>query len=261
MHKVTKIDYEEILEKDELEKKDEQLSHKKKNRKKRRRKKQVLFVSIILGIFALYLLSDYSNITVVIVDGSTLNSKQEIMNIGKVSYGEKSIFNTSSAIEKRLEEHVFIESAKVSKSWDGVVHIQIEEKRILGYYIEDDKKYLLVEGKDPIAIDEKVEVAHLPYLFDLTEEQKQAYMKACQDVEIEYLSLISEVKHYETTYDNNMLELVMQDGHIVFTSMDGLSLLNWYTTTIKGVSSADKCIMFIEETNTITTQTCDKVVE
>ncbi len=253
------VDYKKVFDKNEQEKKKEDLDRKKSLRKVKKKRNRILLFTLGLMIVALYMFSEYSNTRIVMINGSSVFSKQELLDMAKIEYNKKMVLYPNFLIEKRLEENVFIEEANVSKSWDGIITISLVEKDVLGYYIEEGESYLLVKGEESKLIANGISLKNVPFIYDLDEKQREKYVKSCEDVDVQYLSLISEISHYETSYDDNMLQLSMQDGHSVYTTMDGFQLLNWYTTTIKGVSSANKCIMFIEETNTITTQDCESL--
>ena len=49
----------------------------------------------------------------------------------------------------------------------------------------------------------------------------------------------------------------MQDGHIVFTTMDGLKLLDNYLEMLKALNTTHKCITFVEETNSSYSEKCE----
>lgn len=261
MSKKQYVDFDDVFEKSELEKKEDQLNKRKKRRPVIRRRRRLMVFITVVSIITIYMCTDYSSIRVVLTYGNTVYSKQELLSIAEIEYNTKSILYPWFIIENRLEDDVFIENARVSISWDGIMSIEIEERRVLGYYEEEGEFYLLIENEESELINAGVSLKNVPYIYNLNEEQRLNYMEACVEVETSYLSLISEISHYETSYDDNMLMLSMQDGHTVYTTMEGFNLLNWYTTTIKGVSSANKCILFIEETNTITTQSCDEEEE
>lgn len=257
MARLESYNLDDVLQNDELEQRENIANENKQKKKRRRKRRRRLFVMLLIAIAIVYAISDYSNIRIVEISGNSYYSKQQIMNISGISYDMKSILAPSFLIDKRLEEDSLIKSASISKTWDGIVNIEIEEEKLIGYYIKDGKNYLIVDDGDDILIEDENKLANVPYLVDLNKEQMNSYKKAIQSVDKESVWLISEISHYETSYDENMLKLIMQDGHVVFTTFKGLSLLDSYTEMLKELRTDLKCIMFAEETNTMYSEKCE----
>ena len=250
-------DFDDVLQNDELEERESIANENKRKKKMRRsRRRKFLFILVLL-LIVVYFVSDFSNINVVETSGNEYYSKQQIMKIANISYDAKSIFAPSFLIENRLENDALIKDASVSKSWGGVISVRIEEEKLLGYYIDKNKYYLWVPNEDPIQMEDKDKLANVPYLNGLNKEQMGMFAKSIKDVKKENIALISEVLHYETSYDKNMLKLIMQDGHIVYTTFKGLALMDSYTEMLKGLKTDLKCIVFAEETNTMYTTQCE----
>ena len=83
------------------------------------------------------------------------------------------------------------------------------------------------------------------------------YKENLKNVDSENIWMISEIVHYKTSYDKNMLKLYMQDGHIVLTTMKGLSMLDNYLEMLKALNTTHKCITFVEETNSSYSEKCE----
>lgn len=249
--------YDEVLQEDELEQRENRANEsKRRKRKRRRRSRRMLLILIVLLIVA-YFGSQYSNIRIVELKGNSYYSKQEVMALAKIRYDMKSILAPSFLIEKRLSNDTMIKSASVHKSWNGVVSIALEEEKRLGYYEKEGKKYLLIESSEDILVKDVEQTVDVPFLNGLNEKQRSRYRKEAITLDLESLALISEVSHYETSYDKDMLQLTMQDGHIVRTTYEGLKMLDSYKEMLKGVKTDLKCIVFAEETNTMYTEKCD----
>ncbi len=255
--KKQKYDFDEVLQNDELEERESIANESKRKKKVRRKRRRKLVLLLIVSVAVFYLISDYSNVNVVEMNGNEYYSKQQIMKIAGISYDSKSVFAPSFLIRNRLEDDELIKEASVSKSWDGVVSIQLEEEKLLGYYMDKDDYYLLVDSEDAILMKDKDKLANVPYLNGLNKQQIAGFKKYIKDVKKENILLISEVLHYETSYDKNMLKLVMQDGHIVYTTYKGLPLMDSYTEMLKGLNTDLKCVVFAEETNTMYTTKCE----
>lgn len=247
----------ELFEEDELEKRTRIASEQKHKKMKfrKRRKRTILF--LLFAVILAYFISDYSNIRVIDISGTNFYTKEEIMKIAKLEYGTKSILSPWFVIEKRVEEAPVVEDAKVKKSWNGIVKIQITEEKMLGYHIVDKKAYLIIDGKDDQLVEDETLLATIPYISNMDDEFLQKYKEAIKDVSASNLRLVSEISKYETSYDENMLKIQMEDGHIVYSSLDGLKNLDYYNEILKGLKTTHKCIVFAEESNAAYSQKCE----
>lgn len=259
MARLESYNYDDVLQNDELEERENIANRNKEKKKRRRKRRRRLLALLLIALAVVYAISDYSNVRIVEISGNSYYSKQQIMNIAGISYDMKSILAPSFLIDKRLEDDSLIKNAKISKTWDGIITIEIEEEKLVGYYTKDGKNYLIADGDKDVLIKEQDQnkLANVPYLVDLDTKQIASYKKAIDKVEKESIWLISEISHYETSYDQNMLKLIMQDGHVVYTSFAGLSLLDSYTEMLKELRTDLKCIMFVEETNTMYSEKCE----
>lgn len=255
--KAKQYDLDEVMQNDELEERESIANENKRKKKIRRKRRRRLLLAAIIALCTVYFISDFSNINVVEMNGNEYYSKQQVMDIAKISYDSKSVFAPAFLIKSRLEKDELIKDAKVSKSWDGVVTIHLSEEKLLGYYMENDKYYMLVDNEEAIEMNDKDKLANVPYLNGLNKKQIQSFKESVKKVKKENILLISEVLHYETSYDKNMLKLIMQDGHIVYTTFNGLQLMDSYTEMLKGLKTDLKCVVFAEETNTMYTTKCE----
>lgn len=247
----------DVLQNDELEEREKIALTNKIKRRKRRKRIRITCFLLFLTIFIVYMISDYSNIQIIETTGNVYYSKQQIMEKSKISYEKKSMMVPSFLIEKRLKKDPMIKNVEVDKEIHGVVRIQVEEEKLLGYYEKQGNYYLLIRGEEDVLIKDKAKLANVPYLVDLNKSLIEEYKKQMDLVDKSSIYLVSEVARYETSYDANMLELTMQDGHVVHTSIADLKLLNQYTEILKGLKSELKCIVFVGETGSMYTEKCE----
>lgn len=256
---MARIDYEleDVLQKDELEKREEEATTRKRKKQKRRKRRKFMLLILFFSGIVIYFVSDYSNVRVIEVKGNVFYTKKQVVDTAGITYGMKSIMSPSFLVEKRLEEDTLIKEVSVSKTWDGVISIRIEEENLVGYYQKGKSHYLIIQGEEDKKVEDAKSLAMAPYLVDLNGTQREQYAKALQDVEAKYIRMISEVSHHETTYDSNMLKLIMQDGHIVYTSMHGLKNIAYYKDILKGLNTTHRCIVFAEESNAAYSEKCE----
>lgn len=257
MAKLESYNLDDVLQNDELEERENIANENKLKKKRRRKRRRRIFLFLLIAIAIVYMISDYANIRIVELSGNSYYTKQQIMKKAEISYDMKSVLAPGFLIENRLKSDVLIKNATVNKSWDGIIKINISEEKLVGYYTKDGKDYLIIDGEEDVLVKEEGKLANVPYIVDLNQKQLAEYKKAIDDVKKENIWLISEISHYETSYNENMLKLTMQDGHVVYTSFAGLKMLDSYTEMLKSLNTDLKCIMFAEETNTMYTEKCE----
>ncbi len=251
------INIDEVMEQDEFEKREALIKRQKALRKKRKRRFRLSLFLFVLLIVAVYVFSPVSNLNIIHVNGNKIYNEEEVIEIAEVVEGNKTITYIPHFVEQKLEADSLIKEAYVSTDFFNRLNIEIVEEKGVAYYSKEGQHYILLENGEEILVSEMKDVIELPYLVDLDEAQRKLFVEGAKEVAPSDLALVSEVSHYSTSYDKNMVEMLMQDGLKVRSTMDGIALLEYYTDTVKGITSSDKCIMFIEETNTIATQSCD----
>lgn len=242
------VDFDSILEKDEQETRyDKVIKHRKKLKLRRKRVKVLLILLFVICVGA-YMFSSLSDVKIIKVKNNVIYSQQQILDKAGVQYNDKLILHPAFFMERALESDELIKSVTIHKNYiSGAIYIDVQEEKVIGYYQEGEGKYVLLEnGKTIEMTSTKLSLISSPFIVNLDEEQRSLLAKKLSDIEQADIGLISEVRHYETSYDNNMLELLMQDGHIVRTSFDGLKLLVDYRKILENVKSNLRCINFVE---------------
>lgn len=253
------VDFKKALAKSDTEKRhDKILKKSKKRRIRKKRLKRLTIISIII-LFVGYLLSSLSDIKILKVNNNIIYSQSEILDKAGLHYGGKIIFHPWLWVEHQLKSDPFIESATVSKDYfSGAIYIDIKEEKVVGHYKDKEKNYILLANGESVELNEnQIALISSPYIHELDQKQREKLANALKDIKAENIALISEIRYYSTSYDNNMLELLMQDGHIVRSTYDGLKLLKDYRQILEGINSDLRCITFDEATNSSFTSTCE----
>ncbi|TDW08372.1 cell division septal protein FtsQ [Breznakia blatticola] len=253
------IDLDGVLRKDEQEiRRDNVLKNRRKRKLRRKRLKRFSIVILIVVIIG-YMVSDFSNIRVMKVNNNVIYTQQEILKKANLSYDSKMIMHPGMWIEHKLKEDEFIDDVSVSKNYlTGAIYIDVTEAKVIGHYEEDGKSYvLLANGKSVEMKDNQLALISSPYIKDLNKTQRADLANMLAQIDAENLALISEIRYYKTSYDDNMLELVMSDGHIVRSSYDGLALLKNYRKILEGLNDKLRCINIQESSNSVFTSNCD----
>lgn len=256
-------DLEDILY-DDVEAKYLTLQNKKKNRKKRKRRRHLLIFFVLLCVGIFYFSSDISKVKSLEVNGNQFYSKEMVLKKAGLSYNSRYIVLPKFYIEWKLKQDKFIKKATVTKGMDGAISVSIEEKTIIGYFIESGKNYALVSDGSQIELksDELDRIVNYPLIdgFDKTELKKLAasFNKSKNEIKPAVIAMMSEMQPYQTSYDKHMVKIYMQDGNTIFTSYDSMSLLNDYLGTLKKLNKTNVCLWPDVTTHSMHNESCNK---
>lgn len=245
----------------------EKSSNQGKSKKERRKKKWkkiryiVFFLILCFGVF--YFISDYAKVKRLYVTGNRFYDTNEVLSIANLSYETRYALTPGFYIKWKLERDPLIQEANVTVDWNGTIAIQVVEETIFGYIVNNDGQAfaILKDGKKhEIQKDQLESIVHYPLISGLSDENlallATSFMNAENPIKDKYLSMISEIRPYATSYDANMLQLVMQDGNVIYTSYAGLGLLNYYTSVLERLNSTHVCLIVQESTNSIISTEC-----
>ena len=178
-----------------------------------------------------------------------------------LSYETRYIIMPKFLITWNLEKNDVIDSVEVEKTLNGAILVNVKEKTILGYILDESGNPFVVIVDDPI---EKIPVAdaqkdalsHFPYLNGFDDENLQklanAFNQNKREVGPAIISMISEMAPYSRSYDEHMVKLVMQDGNIAYSAYDGIPLLNDYKKLLLTMSKSHICLELDDTNATIT---------
>ena len=79
-----------------------------------------------------------------------------------------------------------------------------------------------------------------------------------EEVDETIIHMISEMVPYETSYDEHMVKIVMQDGNTIYTSYESMPLLNDYLATLKSLKKKNVCLWPDVATHSIHNESCSK---
>ena len=221
----------------------------KRKKKKRFRKRLKLFILIgaliALGIF--YLLSDMSRVKSLTVTGNHVYSDEVVLEKANLNYDSSFILTSSWWVEHTLKNDVLIKNVDVRKNLQGGIEINIEEKMIIGY-LQEDTHSLLIQGEGIVQLEEAGEdlIRNIPRISGLNSDQLARLDEAFENVEMQYVHMISEILPFATSYDSDMIQLVMMDGNRVNTSYRGIELINNYKNILAELEGTHVCL-YVDE--------------
>lgn len=248
---------------DDVEAKYLSLQNKKKKRKKKRRRKRLTTLFTVIILLVLYFMSDFSKVKYLEVKGNRFYSEEKILSIADLSYESRYAVLPKIYLKWKLKKDQLIESVEIHKTWDGAITIDVKEKTIVGYYIEDGKNYALIDdgtSKEITSSDLSI-IVDYPLIDGFSKEERINLAKSFsqeEEVDETIIHMISEMVPYETSYDEHMVKIVMQDGNTIFTSYESMPLLNDYLATLKSLKKKNVCLWPDVATHSIHNESCSK---
>ena len=227
----------------------------------KKRNKRVFILSLLVFVILfcyLYYYSKYSRINYVIINGNSYLSREDILELAQIDDDDLIVLTFSSLIQKRIMQSPIVDSVTVTKLSDRNIEIAITEKQIVGYtYL--DTAYLALTDNSLMKLDSANLdiITKVPLLVDFTEEQlKAGIIDALTQLSTEMLQNIAEIHHYETTYDENMLKIMMNDGNLIFTGLASINVVNNYFNILEVLKVSNSCIYIDESSKTAYSSAC-----
>ena len=189
-----------------------------------------LLILILAAIFFNVEIVLDSKIKNIIVEGNEIISDQQIIRQAGIEDYPSFYKNTSSSLEKKIEEIPWIKKVKVKKEFYHVVVIEVEEHKAL-FEKETNGKYVL-ENKEEITTD-----LNLPYSVpkltnEMPEDQYDRFIKNLQKVDEGVREKISEIKYDPNDYDKDRFLLYMDDGNSVYLTLTKFEMINYYNDVL-----------------------------
>ena len=206
---------------------------KKKVKKRKLNFKRLLFFVLLVYILCYscyYLLNQH--IKHVEIIGNSLVSDNEIMRLSKLD-NYPSIFKYSSRkLEKNIKKHILIQDVEVSKHFNFIVKIKVEENKLLFYYKNEDK----IAISDGNLIKNNFEKAlGIPTVVNNVDSKllkkfinKYSELKENIIYEIDSIEYFPNYNEVGKIIEKDMFKLVMNDGNTILTNSDNVYLLNKY---------------------------------
>ena len=206
----------------------------------------ILLLIVIISLLCLLvkLVASFKVQNIYILNNKYLTDDYVIEQAGLTKYPSY-FFSFSYSIKSKLEKNDYIKKASVKKSFFGVIDIDILENLVL-FYKENDKKYVLEDGK---------EVDSIPYSFVpitvvnyIPDTIYNSFVTRFAKISEEVRSKISEIKYDPSEYDDARLMLYMTDHNYVYVTLTKLDSLNYYNE-IYPTLEGKKGILYLDSGN------------
>ena len=205
----------------------------KKIKKRRLNIKRTLVV--VLFIYILWHMINYlvtSRISHIEISGNNLIKDSEIIIKAKLKDYPAIMKYSSKTIENNIKDINLIKNVRVRKKIGNIISIDIEEKKVLFYYL-DTKKIVLSDGT---IFDNNIKnIYGIPVLINSVDEEILInFSKDFVKLNDEIIYLINEIEYYPKYNINNEIinkerfKISMNDGNEVIVNVNTVSVLNKY---------------------------------
>jgi cell division protein FtsQ len=216
----------------------------------------LLFVLIISSLF--YYFSDLSNINEVLINGNYYLSEQEVLELTNIDIeSDKFILKSDNNLKKELLKNIYIEDANIEHLKNNVISIEIQEKKLAGYVLSDNLKIYFTTGESIEISEEKYNL--ISYCPELNDFENTVVIELAIKMDLlsqETIDAMSEIYPYITSYDSNMIELLMSNGKYIFLSPNSISVLENYFELSKVLTDSDECLYIDELSDGIYSSLC-----
>ncbi|MFC4404667.1 cell division protein FtsQ/DivIB [Gracilibacillus xinjiangensis] len=225
----------------------------KRERRKRTNRKLAIYLTVffLLVFLVVYLQSPLSHVNSIEINGENLVSEEEILEITELDLFTNYWTVQAGKLEEALEQHQLIHTVTIDKKFPAnKIIIQIEELNNVGYIVEEDLVYPLLENGDTL---DGVSMNNInrsaPLLRNLSEYPNlQELAKELNELPSYIQSLISEIKWSPTPTNSQKLVLFMVDGYEVeITARNFSALLKTYPSIINQLDKGVEGVITIDE--------------
>lgn len=210
--------------------------------------------------FFLYIESDLSRINYIKISGLKYFDKDDIYELANINNDDLFLLTFSSLIKTKLIKNEMITDVSVYKDKQRNLNIVIKEKRLLAYLYDEEPYFITEDGHLLLMNQEKQSlIVNLPLIVDIEIDKLSSIALALANLSDDIINNITEIHHYESSYDENMLKIIMIDGNQLFTSLSAIDTVNNYFSFVKALNLTNSCIFIDESSKTAYSSSCPLV--
>lgn len=220
----------------------------KRRKKANRRLLFYLTIFFILITMIIYLQSPFSHVKEIDVTGNILIHEEDIIKLSALTPNDN-IWNVSKKdIAEKISVHPLIESVEVTRKLPQTVKISILEQKVVGYIEKDASLFPLSEAGVMIPYADLVEYGSAPLITNFNDEQYLVRLANELAETPEYiLNMISEIVWKPTEKNKYKIELYMDDGFIVKTTIrDFASKIKAYPSIVSQLNPNEQAIVHMD---------------
>lgn len=190
----------------------------------------LVFIFAVCLFFLYYALMVFP-ISNIYIEGNSILSDLEIMELGKIEDYPSFVKTTSKMICEGIKESPYITSCKVKKSLGGQVYVFIEEARPL--FLNTEGKLVLSNEKE-IQNDRNLIVASL--LNEIPNSEYEELIEKLSKLDISIFREISEIEYSPKEKYEDRFAFYMNDGNLVYAILTKFSRMDYYLEAVKQVT-------------------------
>lgn len=200
-----------------------------------------VMIIIILSILAIIYLLTLIPIKNIYINGNEYLTDQEIIEIAGIENYPSFFKISSSKIETKLKNNVYVKNVKVTKKLISEIHIEVEEYDFL--FRKDENNLLVLENGEEVNDQEYYIV---PILLNYIPDTKYTtFLKKMGEIDENVRTQISEIRYYPNEQDEERFLLYMNDGNYVYLTLTKFKNINYYEQALsylgdkKGILNLD----------------------
>ncbi len=200
-----------------------------KQRKKRKlkRKFKVLLVVFFVSLIAFFLLSDYSKVKEIQINGIDITTPKEILENISISQSSYYFMINQDKIKEEIETLPTIKKAQVDVDWKGNVSIDIEEATMIAYANINNQIYEINDIGRIVKVNDQKRIQKLkafPFVQNFSSEKLlQEFAEGFYKVPTLFQNEMSEILLEPKPGDQTSLKCLMKDDKIVYVRIEDLA--------------------------------------
>ncbi len=220
---------------------------KKKRRRLNRRFYTFVVIILLLLLTLIYFQTSLSDVKEVDVYGASLAEPIEYVEESGIRMGDSIWGLKLNEIERQLLKMPTVKAVEVSRSWNRIVSLKIQEKMPVAYIETEGLFQLMLEDGTELPYVHNQMTRKIPIISRFeTLEQKQQIAAQLLQIEDAVFELISEIIIAPTDYELKV-RLYMDDGNEVHTLMNNLAeRLTYYPQLVTQLGPEEKGVFDLE---------------
>lgn len=216
---------------------------------------------VLLFSWGVYYLSPDSRARILEVKGNYIYSDQQILSMAGISTATRLWLVPDIIFENRLAAYPLIESSSIQRDGQKLT-VAVQEADVIGYVVKDGQNLLLTLDGRLVPLDQEhvTNLVRFPLLTGFSDEQLSKIAAAFSSVKKymnnNLISQISEITPYQFSYDENGVQITMNDGNVVFSALADLGMMVRYEAMLTNLQGNGVCLLLNNEQSTIQTGDC-----
>ena len=234
-----------------------------KKLKAKRKRRKLIVILLIFAVGYLYWSTDISKPKIISVSGNYVLNKDEVIAASEIDLETMLIVANPLVIKYRLLKHPLIKDVKVN--WSLLkrhININVKEVEVFGYrQSSESAQMLMLNGSHvELSTDYYKFMPNLIFIEGFNDAaQETRLIEAFQDLDRDVINQISEIHQKSVSFDDNYIELRMNDGNKVYTSFQTVARVNYYFDIITNLKASNTCIIIDEMSGEAYSQPCIEV--